>query len=464
MKWAVHCVWVVVCCSALGRPLFAAAPVPPEAPNLQALLRDRIEHGRFGTCIVAGTIDSTGRNVVSHGRLGRSNDRAADGDTVFEIGSVTKTFTGLLLAEMVKSGEVRLDEPVAELLPKSVKVPQRKGRQITLLDLATHTSGLPRLPDNLAPSDPANPYADYTPARLYAFLSRYVLPRDIGAKPEYSNLGVGLLGHALARRAGVAYESVVLRRICVPLGMKQTQITLSPELKHRLASGYGDQGQPAPNWDLGALAGAGGIRSTANDMLRFVAANCGLVKTDLAPAIELAQKPQRDSDVPGGKIGLCWQIAQRHGKTLVWHNGQTGGYHSFIGFDARNKRGVIVLINAAQSIDDIGFHLLDPESAVSHPRATTQRSAVDLAPEVLDRYVGRYELAPQVFFNVRRAGKQLQAQLTGQGYNSIYPESETEFFYRVVDAQITFVRDDHQRVTGLILHQNGRDQQARRTK
>lgn len=428
--------------------------------DLRTLLRERIDRGQSGTCIVAGVVDGSGPRLVSYGRLSRSNGRAADGDAVFEIGSATKAFTGLLLADMVARGEVRLDDPVAKFLAGSVKIPGRNGRQITLLDLATHTSGLPRMPDNLAPRDPANPYAGYTPELLYAFLSGYVLPRDIGAQPEYSNLGVGLLGHALARKAGADYEAIVVQRICTPLGMKDTRVTLWPESKQRLAAGYDAEGQTVPNWDLAALVAAGGIRSTANDMLKYVAANCGLTKTELRAAMDLAQKPQRDSGSPDTKLGLCWHISQRHAKTLVWHNGQTGGYHSFIGFDVQNKRGVVVLINAARSIDDLGFHLLDPASRLTPP--ATQRVAIDLSQEILDRYVGRYELAPGILFNVRRDGPQLRVQLTGQSYFDVFPQSETEFFYRAGDAQLTFVKDDKGHVSGLVLHQDGVDQPAKK--
>jgi Beta-lactamase class C and other penicillin binding proteins len=165
--------------------------------------------------------------------------RPVDGDTIFEIGSATKVFTSLLLADAVKRGEVALTDPVAKYLPAEVKVPERAGRKITLVDLATHTSGLPSVPSNLAPKNPANPYAGYTVQQLYDFLSTYQLSRDIGAQYDYSNLGVGLLDNALSRRAGVDYETLVQTRITRPLGMKSTSIALSEEQKRRLASGHG---------------------------------------------------------------------------------------------------------------------------------------------------------------------------------------------------------------------------------
>ena len=162
---------------------------------------------------MVGVIEPQGRRVVAYGSLNQGDPRPLNGDTIFEIGSVTKVFTSLLLADMVQRGEVALADPVAKYLPADVKVPERGGRVITLVDLSTHTSGLPRMPSNFHPKDPANPYADYTVEQLYQFLSSYQLTRDIGSQFEYSNLGGGLLGQALARRAGMDYEALVRSRI-----------------------------------------------------------------------------------------------------------------------------------------------------------------------------------------------------------------------------------------------------------
>jgi serine-type D-Ala-D-Ala carboxypeptidase/endopeptidase len=172
-------------------------------------------------------IEQGGRRIVAHGSLAKGDKRPLDGDTVFEIGSMTKVFTSLLLADMVRRGEVALADPVAKYLPAEVKVPERGGAKITLQHLAMQTSALPRLPSNLNPKDANNPYADYTVQQLYEFLSSAELTRDIGSRYEYSNLGAGLLGHALARRAGTDYETLVRKSILDPLGMKSTSITLS---------------------------------------------------------------------------------------------------------------------------------------------------------------------------------------------------------------------------------------------
>jgi D-alanyl-D-alanine-carboxypeptidase/D-alanyl-D-alanine-endopeptidase len=217
-----------------GRAAFGDVPVPSEA-ELRKILVQRIDEERQSVGVVVGLLESTGRRLVSHGELERGDPRPLTGDTIFEIGSVTKVFTALLLMDMVERGEVALSDPVAMYLPAGITVPQRNGRQITLRDLATHRSGLPRLPSNFLPTDSSNPYADYGVEQLYAFLSCYELPRDIDSQVEYSNLGFGLLGHALERRAGLDYESLVRARILDPLGMSSsTRIALTPEMKTRL--------------------------------------------------------------------------------------------------------------------------------------------------------------------------------------------------------------------------------------
>jgi len=334
------------------------APLAAASDELRDLMQNRVDRNKT-VGLAAGVIDAGGRRIVACGRIAKGRDRVPDGDTVFEIGSITKVFTSLLLADMVERGEVRLDTPVADLLPKSVGVPSRNGRQITLLDLSTQSSGLPRLPGNLRPADFTNPYADYTADKLYAFLSGYKLPRDPGEKYEYSNLGAGLLGHALARKAAMSYEELVRRRILEPLGMTSTSIALSDDRKKRLAAGYNAALRPVKNWDFDALAGCGALRSTANDLLRFLAANLELTDTPLRPAMRRMRSIRKPTGIPNLEIAMAWHIFTNFGHDLVWHNGGTAGYHSFIGFDPAAKKGVVILSNSAYDIDNIGLHTLD---------------------------------------------------------------------------------------------------------
>jgi CubicO group peptidase (beta-lactamase class C family) len=422
--------------------------------DIRANGRARVDNG-WTVGIVVGVVDATGPRYFGYGATSRTGGQPVNENTVYEIGSATKVFTALALADMAAKGEVGLDDPVQRYLPDSVRVPKRDTLQITLRLLSAQRSGLPRLPSNLAPANPANPYADYDAQRLYAFLNGYTLTRNPGASYEYSNLGVGLLGFVLARRAGTSYEDLVLQRISRPLGLASTRVTLTPDLRARLAHGYQDT-REVSNWDLDALAGAGALRSTAADLARFLAAAMGLVKSPLDSAFRLTQVIQGDAG-PGMRIGLGWHVIWPDSAPAYWHNGGTGGYHSFMGFDPRRKVGVVVLSNSTQSIDDIGFHALNP----SFPLATV-RAAVSLPAVVLDEYAGEYQLAPAFALTIRREGDALVAQATGQGPNPIYPSARDEFFFRVVDAQISFLRDSAGKVTSLVLHQNGRDMPAPR--
>ena len=452
---------LAVMCPILNAQTAPASPVPTDA-EIRQMLVDRIDTQHQSVGIVVGIITPEGRRIISYGHLNQGDARTLNGDTVFEIGSVTKVFTSLLLADMVQHNQVALDDPVAKYLPPSVKMPQRNGRSITLVDLATHTSGLPRLPTNMHPKDPANPYADYSVEQLYEFLSTYQLTRDIGSRYEYSNLSGGLLGHVLARRAGKDYEALVLSEVCAPLGMMSTTITLTPQMKARLAVGHDAGLQQVENWDLPTLAGAGALRSTANDLLTFLAANLGFTQTPLAPAMAAMLKTRRP--VGGGlEVALGWHIFTSNGKEIIWHNGGTGGYRSFIGFDPKTRVGVVALSNAetTDGVDDIGHHLLDPAFPLAKP--PKEHKQVNVDPKLFDRYVGKYALTPAFVLTVSREGDHLFLQATGQPKVEIFPESEREYFVKVVDAQITFIVDAAGKTTELVLHQAGRDLPAKRT-
>jgi CubicO group peptidase (beta-lactamase class C family) len=440
-----------------------AQSVPPSPmlsdAEIRKILVDRIDVQHQSVGIVIGIIGPEGRRVVAYGQLERGDSRPLNGDTIFEIGSQTKVFTSLLLADMVQRGQLALDDPVAKYLPLTVKMPQRNGRSITLVDLATHTSGLPRSPGNIAPKDLHNPYADYTVEQLYQFLSTYHLTRDIGSKYEYSNLGGGLLGHVLARRAATDYEALVRSRICGPLDMKSTQITLTPELKTRLAVGHDAALNPVENWNLPTLAGAGAILSTANDLLAFLAANLGITKSPLAPAMAAMLKVRRSTGQPESKVALGWHVFTNHGKEIIWHNGGTGGYRAWMGYDAKAGVGVVALSNTSTlgGVDDIGRHLLDPDFPLAHPH-----KQVKVDSKLFNGYVGSYQLTPNFVITITRDRDQLFEQSTAQPKIEIFPESDRDYFLKVVDAQITFVTDQQGRATELILHQGGRDQHARR--
>jgi serine-type D-Ala-D-Ala carboxypeptidase/endopeptidase len=426
------------------------------------MLVDRIDVQRQSVGIVVGVVAPDLRRVIAYGQLEKGDPRALNGDTIFEIGSVTKVFTSLLLADMVQRGEVALNDPIAQYLPETVKVPERNGKQITLLDLATHTSGFPPLPANMAFRNPSNPYVDYSVEEMYEFLSTYQLTREIGSQYEYSNLGGGLLGHVLALRAGMTYVALVDCRICKPLGMNSTGISLTPEMKSRLAAGHNRTMETVANWEPSTLAAAGALRSSANDLLVFIAANLCYANSQLTPALAAMLQQRRPTGEPGLEVALGWHIAKRNDKEIVWHNGGTGGYRAYVGFDPEMRIGVVVLSNACTSagVDDIGRHLLDPTSPLAVP--PKERKQVNIDPRIFDGYVGVYHLTPKFAITITRDGDYLYGQATNQTRHEIFPESERDFFFKVVNAQITFVPDSEGRATELILHQGGRDQHAKR--
>jgi CubicO group peptidase (beta-lactamase class C family) len=334
--------------------------------EIASAIKTRVD-AQKSTGMVVATIEPDGStSMAAYGNPG-PGAMPLDADSVFEIGSITKVFTATLLVDMADRGEVRLEDPVAMYLPPGVRVPERNGRKITLLDLTTQSSGLPRMPDNFHPRDTKNPYADYTAGQMFAFVGRYELPRDIGVQYEYSNLGVGLLGQALSRRAGKTYEALVQERILKPLKMEHTGITLTPWMRAHLAKGHDAQGEVTSNWDIPALAGAGALRSTMNDMLTFARANLGSLPVGRLGSGRAASRLQRlmprthESRKPAGRanmsIGMGWHIRRLNDREVVWHNGGTGGYRTWLGFDKARKAAAIVLTNSSLANDDLGFEL-----------------------------------------------------------------------------------------------------------
>lgn len=435
----------------------------PSSPFLSSqqiaeILSERVGERGQAMAVVVGIVEPQGRRIIARGRFSRDDPRPVDGDTLFEIGSVTKVFTTLLLADMANRGELELDDPIEKFLPPEVSAPRRNGKSITLADLASHMSSLPRLPDNMAPADNADPYADYTVEQLHEFLCNHRLAHDIGTHHEYSNVGFGLLGHVLARRAGTGYHQLIQDRIAIPLGMDSTAIALTTALSARLAHGHGSGLVPVANWNLPTLAGAGALRSTVRDLLTFIEAALDST-SPLAAAFDLTLSTRRPLGADTMEIGLGWMIEKAGGEEIVWHNGGTGGYCSFLGFLPKSRRGVVVLANTVtEFVDNFGRHLLDPATVLAPP--PKQRTEISINPQLYDNYVGQYQLAPGVVIDVARDGDRLMVQLTGQEQYEIFPETECDFFLKIVDAQITF--EGSGRAEGLTLHQAGQQVPAAR--
>jgi len=318
--------------------------------KIDPLAKPLVEDGQV-VGLVIGVYSKGETQIFAYGETAKGSGLKPTGRTVYEIGSATKAITGVLLADMVRRGELKIDAPLQSILPTDVKLDVYDGKPITLEQVATHSSGLPRLPDNLAPADAANPYADYTPKWMHEFLRKHKLRRAPG-KYEYSNLAMGLLGYELARSRKQTYEQLFVERLARPLGMNDTRITLDADGRKRLAPPYDAALAPNKNWDIPTLAGAGGIRSTVVDMLKFVEANLAADDGPLTKSLRLAHEKRHTAE-GGPAMGLGWHIAG-DGVTR-WHNGMTGGYASWVSVVPDRNFGVVVLANTAtDKITELG--------------------------------------------------------------------------------------------------------------
>lgn len=542
--------------------------------EVKANVQQRVDAG-VSAGIVVGVVDESGTHFYSYGVKSRESDEKVDEHTIFEIGSVSKTFSAIMLANMALNGELALEDPIQKYLPEGVTAPSRNGESVQLVHIANHTSSLPRMPSNFNPADPSNPYADYTVDLLYEFLNDVELTRDIGSKYEYSNYAMGLLGYTLAKTKGKEnFEDLLVETITGPLGMDNTRVRLTPSMKRQLAMGHSGY-EEVSNWDLApAVAGAGGIRSNVIDMLKYIKANMGMTKTDLYPAMQLSHQKTTVENIET-EVGLGWHLRSEDDLEIVAHGGATGGYRSFAGFLKGGKIGVVVLSNSNAGVQDIGAHILNPKKELkdikpsvgfamrdviakdgidagikayhdmknnhkenyyfsnrelndlgyyymlrdeleksatvlklnveeypeeSNPydsygevlmklAIANYKKSVELNPanqngiqmlkkmgvnadglvkevtvstDVLERYVGKYQLATEFIITVTRKGEELFAQATGQAQFQIFPKSETEFYLKVVEAAVTFNLSDQGEVESLTLHQNGRDMPGKR--
>jgi len=444
---------------ALAALATSVAAQPVDEPALHALLVERVDVRKWGTGIVVGISSAQGRRIEAYGTLSLQDRRKVDGTTVFEIASLTKVFTALLLADMAARKQVTLDAPVSTCLPPGVRVPEHGGRQIAFLDLATHSSGLPLRPTNLASQTALNKYAGYTVEQLYQGLADFKLTRNPGAAFEYSNWGFGLLGNALAHCAGKSYAVLLAERVTGPLDMRDTTFIPGSALRSRLAAPYDGKLQPVGNETTGALDAAGGLYSTLDDLLNFIEVFLGHGPQPLVAAGTTLLEPLRPGDGPDTRMGLGWRVTTTHDMTTLWSSGRADGYRAFMGFDPRARVAVVALTNAATNVgvDDIGWHVLDPGVAITRPHPRTAVSAA-----VLERYVGRYKFDDGVVMTVAREADHLVVQMTGQGPSAIFASGPREFFPEDIEAQFVFAESGTAPTQSLVLNQDGQSYQARR--
>jgi CubicO group peptidase (beta-lactamase class C family) len=338
----------------------------PKTESIRALLKQTVGANEKVAGMIGVIVDEGGTRMDTFGSAGVPG-LALNDNTVIEIMSITKVLTALMLVDMAQRGEVAFDDPVAKYLPASLKLHER-GRPITLLDLASYTSGLPNMPGNLPPNWWANPdsLGDYTADKLYEFLSSHVPKYEPGIHYEYANLGFGLLGIALARRAGKSYEELLIERVCNPLGFSHTRITLSDDMRRHLVQPHDLELKPWPLWDCPAMAGAGAVRSNVRELTAFLKVCMGLRQTPLGAAMARLVETRKPTTVAGTQASLGWFITSAEDGEIVWKTGLSGGCNTFIGFSTRSRRGAIVFSNFIwRPIDEgttrLGMRLIDPD-------------------------------------------------------------------------------------------------------
>jgi len=432
------------------------APTALFSQDIEEWARQRVDLDETPGIALAW-IENGQRHFASFGVASLETKMPVTSKTLFEIGSITKTFTCSAFSWMVQHQELGLQDRAQVHLPSSIVLPQKNGKSITLLQLATAHSGLPRMPGNFSPEDPTNPYIDYTDKELTAFLNNCELKNEPGALYEYSNLGMGLLGYILTQTRNQTYSQLIHQILLKPLQMRETYI--SGEVKNKwVATGYLDK-NPAKAWTWtgkSVLTGAGGILSNAEDMMTFVEAQWNTGQPDLATAFHAAQQERSEAGSDSLQIGLGWHIRKHQ---IIWHNGGTGGFRSFVGFDPANKRGIVILTNSTTGADDLGFHWLDKTYPLKNIKKPVQLTGADAL-----EYEGVYQITPGFKISITAQDNQLFLQATDQPKLSLYAEAPDEFFLKVVAARIQFGRNAENKIEKLTLFQNGAELHAQKIK
>jgi serine-type D-Ala-D-Ala carboxypeptidase/endopeptidase len=427
-----------------------AAGLPSDG-DIHRIIEQRVQaisgpEGGMG--IVVGVLDEKGPRVVAYGDTGGADRRPLTGDTVLEIASVTKVFTALLLADMVRTGELALTDPATKYLPQS------NGLSMTLVDLATHTAGLPFMPDNLA-ALLESPAARYSQTDLYGFIASRPASADTGSRWAYSNLDYWLLQEVIAARAGSDFAQVLQSRVLTPLGLRNTAATWSPQLKAQAAAGHDAVLQPAP--DIASLPvfnlmpAAGGMVSTANDLLKFLSVVMGYEDTKLAPSMAALLQTRRPAG--GHEQALGWWLIGTGEDAIAFHDGGSFGFSSSLAWQPQRRVGVVVLSNQVTGAAGIAHHLLQPNVPLAQPKRA-RRTEITLDAAVLDRYVGRYDMQDEGIVVIGREGTLLTIQLpAGWGLPRLrlHAEKEREFFATGLPLQATFEVDANGRVTGMLV-------------
>ena len=417
-------------------------------PATAALLAARLKTDGVGFVAV----EVEGKDVFVTAQGARSAGSRMPADALFEIGSITKTFTALLLADAVVRKQLSLTGAVEDALG-GMRLRDSDGEPIRWVDLATHRSGLPRLPSNMAPAIPEDPYADYREATLREFLAGFkpAVPRN--TRSEYSNLGFGLLGHALSRAAGKPFASLLAERVLQPLGLGDVSLALSPQDPPRLVPGHDTNARPVPHWHFDVLAPCGALLMSAAGIARYAQAALGVFDHPLRDAFALCLKEHAAGPSAINPRGLAWLLAPLNDRMVMNHDGGTFGFSSSLWIDPKRQRAAAVLANAFVETKDLALHLMEP-AIPAQDFSITQQAAVAVDTATLEALAGVYAFNPQFKITVTVRDAQLWAQATGQGAFPLFAKSPRRFFAKVTPLEIEFQPADG-RASALRLFQGG---------
>ncbi len=441
--------------SSAGAPSSPARPAPavegPDGP----LLASRLKYQGVALATMRVREGATAFSGAS------VQGEVPDDQTLFELGSITKTFTALLLADAVTRGLIKLDDPVEAVLPDGLRLRDSRDQPLRWVDLATHRSGLPRLPANLDPKEhPTDPYARYDWAQMAAFLADWKADKPRDTDFEYSNLGFGLLGQALGFLAQSDYGTLLRERVLQPLGIAD-QIFMTPPTGRRFLEGHDRTGQRVDHWTFRpAMAGAGALIGSTRGLARYARAALEQFDHPLKEAFRLCLRRHGARDDPRAGIGLAWHSGALPGRVAFNHDGATFGFSTSLWLDPAKGNASAVLSNAAIGVTDIGLHLVEPQVPPAD-LALTQQVAIALTPEQLKPLVGVYVLSPSMKLTVRAEGDRLFAQATGQRAFELFAKAPWTFFAKVTPMEIVF-ESNETASPALTLKQAGRTMRAAR--
>ena len=468
----------------------AGAEVVPEEDPVLRVLRERVDEYGQTVGIVAGIIRGINRYVYAYGTLNRGTIRRVSSMTVFEIGQLSSLYTTAMLSLLVQRGDVNLTDRVSAYLPETVNVPTTPaGRPILIEHLATHTSGLPRLPDNLVSTDPDDPLKEYSVELMSEFLTRYANaqrdwletffdfddqsgddPFESVVRYEYSDLGMGLLGHVLERASGESYDDLVRELLGDPIKLANTASVATLSMRTYEATGHDDTRRPVAPWSDTTLVGSTGLRSNLLDMMTLVSANMNIIyalpedfteddSTRYHASFDDLIVPRKPADEPGVETALGWKVRKdERGRDVHWLAGRTNGFYAFAAFLKDWRKGVVVLSNSSASVEDIGFHLL----SARNPLAPPPRKVARMNQAAYEACTGTYEFSPEYIVDITFSDGKLYGQPPGQPRSELVLESSGDFYLEEEDARITFVRDGMGNVSHFLFLQDGKTHRAER--